>query len=389
MNIGISEEERKRVVGLVKVIRRENTTQERNEAFLKLEEWIRAHLNFSPGLLFDLPFSKEDQDMKLILMSIKNRISEALYAERKKATEKPKKSVSESNAIVPMRHERKKGLERLMQIGMVTDRDFNMLYQDLKRGTKIKGDFNYRVKWVHDVFVNRLMKFHYAAMRPFKLAANSFEKEIKEESLAIISKEFVNLRREMPVVTFTDRDFRKDTGLKHLSSDEIYELVAKYEDLKVEGCVARIRDEEKKVIHFIHLKNASYVSVVYETTGRFSPRGHKPEHNYAFTINIGIFFVLQNLVREWITVLPKRFYALRGGTQEIYRHIAQFGRTVRRSIDTISKWLGYKENPSDIYSRRKVIEGYLDELKFNNFLKYWKTQGRGRKTVYIMGQYKK
>jgi hypothetical protein len=327
--------------------------------------------------------------MMLIYRSLSGRIVKEMRDEEKRAQIKSRKSETKINSLVAAQYRRPKGLERLMQVGVVTDRDFNMLYQNPERGTKIKGDFNYRVKWIHDVFVNRLMKFHYAAMRPFKLEANSFEKEIKEGSLAIISKEFVNLRREMPVVTFTDRDFRQDTGLKHLSGDEIYKLVAKYEDLRIEGCIARIRDEEKKVNHFIHLKNASYVTVVYDTTGRFSPRGHKPEHNYAFTINIGGFFVLQNLIREWITVLPKRFYALRGGAQEIYRHITQFGKTVRRSIDTISKWLGYKENPSDIYSRRKVIEGYLDELKFNNFLKYWKAQGRGRKTVYNMGQYKK
>lgn len=79
--------------------------------------------------------------------------------------------------------------------------------------------------------------------------------------------------------------------------------------------------------------------------------------------------------------MPKKFYLqLKGGAQDIYRHIAQFNVS-DLSIQTISKILGYGETKY-IYKRIKQVDIYLNELKEKGFIRNWSKRKKGWKTTY-------
>lgn len=374
-------EYREKVRALLKLMTTKNISQQEfDTARNKLMDLIKEN-NF-PNLLFHTERSKEEGRFTTIYTGLCTRIATEMRNEEKRARLKLQKSKSDS--IMPIQCRESKGFEQLKQTRIITDRDFNLLYNDPKQGTKIEGDFSYRTKWIHDVFVNELVKWNKLRMFPFEIDASAFEKSIQEDTVKIIAQNFSNLREELPVVNFTDKDFRNVTGLKHLSNEEIKSLVEKYQDLRVTGTIVRYYDELKGATHRVRLFKAPYVSIIYKETEYKSPRGQKPENEYTFLIDFGGFMVLQNLINQWFTFLPKKFYKLPGGAQEIERKLAQFSKTQRRSITTISAWLGYVENPKDIYSRRKLIERHLDALKKDKFLRFWKATGRGRKTVYTM-----
>lgn len=69
---------------------------------------------------------------------------------------------------------------------VTTDRVFNMLYDDPERGLKIVGDFNYKVKWVHDCFTH-ILKKEYVDKAP-RLKEAIFKPEDKDLIVARINE---------------------------------------------------------------------------------------------------------------------------------------------------------------------------------------------------------
>jgi hypothetical protein len=276
------------------------------------------------------------------------------------AKKKPQKAAKTSPAIIT------KGQ-------VTTDRVFNMLYNDPDRRIRIVGDFNYKVKWIHDCFTH-ILKKEYVDKAP-KLKEAIFRPEDKDKILAHINE----FRSYLPQLKFTDAQFRKITGLKKVSGEEINQLVESYRKLDIKGEIFSYWDKE--INRWIRASfSGSIADVLTLETGKISPRGNKPEHEYCFSLNAGGFLLFHNLLHRRYKSFPKDFYQLRGGAQDIYRYVAQFNAS-DLLIRTMSKILGYGET-KNISERKKRIDYYLNELKENGFIKDWSRRGRGQKTVY-------
>ena len=102
--------------------------------------------------------------------------------------------------------------DALLYAGVTTDRALNLMVR--KSDLRIEGDFNYRVKWIHDVFCQTMWKYILKGVGLEEL----HEKNglIPPKDLNEIMKRLNELRSTLPQIKFTDKDFREITGLKHL-----------------------------------------------------------------------------------------------------------------------------------------------------------------------------
>lgn len=192
------EEYRKKVIELLKLMAPGNSSQQGGEtARNNLAELIKEN-NF-PNILFHPEHSKEEGRFTLMYTGLCSQLAKELRNEEKRAKKKPE--AVKSGSIVPIQCRDSKGFEQLKQTRIITDRDFNLLYNNPKQGTKIEGDFNYRTKWIHDVFTHELTKWHRSKMFPFEIDVRAFEKSIQEETVAIIAKNFSNLRGKFRIAS--------------------------------------------------------------------------------------------------------------------------------------------------------------------------------------------
>lgn len=268
--------------------------------------------------------------------------------------------------------------EKLPAIGkgwVTTDRVFNLLYNDPERGLKIFGDFNYRVKWFHDCITHVLKRNLVDKVKP-KMKEALFKPEDGE----LIARDIIELRSYWPSLKLTDNDFRRITGLQHISGKEICELADKYSELYIKGKLFAYWDEANN--RWAKAKLSGHLAeVVPIETGKISPRGEKPKHEYHILLGAGGFLLFHNLLHHRLKAMPKKFYRqLKGGSQDIYRYIAQFNVS-DLSIQTVSKILGYGETKY-IHKRIKQVDTYLNELKEKGFIRNWSRNKRGWKTTY-------
>lgn len=236
---------------------------------------------------------------------------------------------------------RKKKKDGILKFGVCTDRAFNMLIKNESSEIKVTGDFNYRVKWVHDV-LSETMWQHILNNNLLELKKEERQLLSTEDIVGMTKELFSSFRERLPVIRFTDKEFKETTGLKHLRNHEIAELVKKYIKLTIEGESKALLDTETGKYTSI-TAIGSIADGFINKTGKYSKRFHQPEHVYIFSLNFWGFVLFQNLLNKSYTKFPKEYYKLNGEGQELYRNIAQFGYS-EFSPERVGKIMGYAES---------------------------------------------
>jgi len=238
------------------------------------------------------------------------------------------------------RQKRKKRKDGMLYFGVCTDRAFNMLVKNESSKIEIDGDFSYRVKWVHDVFSEKLWQL-ILEEKLLELEKEKRQMLPTKDIVAMTEELFSSFRQYLPVIQFTDKEFKETIGLKHLRNHEIAELVKKYIHLRLEGESKMLLDPATGKYTSIKVIG-SIADVLIEETGNYSKRFHKPEHVYIFSPNVWGFVMYQNYLNKSYTKFPKEYYKLSGEGQELYRNIAQYGQSTF-SPERVGKIMGYAE----------------------------------------------
>ncbi len=271
--------------------------------------------------------------------------------------------------------------DTLLYAGVTTDRTMNLMVR--KSSLRIEGDFNYRVKWVHDIFCHSMWKYILKGVGLEELHKKAGL--IPAKDLEEILDRLDELRVALPRISFTDKDFRNITGLKHLSGEEIRELVQGYIDLRIYGELELYFNPGTKNFKSILLDGYPLSLVVIKKSGNYSQRNKKPEHEYFFDLTLYGLMLFHNLMSGQFTKLPPQiFYKLKPGSQEIYRKIAQHSGSTF-NILTIAEYIGYSESTiSNIPKIIRLVEKCLNELKKKKLILGWKSEGTGRDTKYLI-----
>ncbi len=252
----------------------------------------------------------------------------------------------------------RKRTDGMLYFGVCTDRAFNMLVKS-DSNIEIDGDFSYRVKWVHDVLSEKLLQY---------ILKNDLLKLKKEERQMLTTEDFTTLTEELfssfkkhlPVIRFTDKEFKEITGLKHLRNHQISELIEKYICLRVKGESKALLDPDTRKYKRIKVIG-SFADVFIEETGNYSKRFHRPEHVYLFSLNFWGLVLFQNFLNKSYTKIPKEYYKLSAEGQDLYRNIAQHVQSTF-SPERIRKIMGYSESTRTI----RIIERaskHLNKMK--------------------------
>jgi len=283
--------------------------------------------------------------------------------------------------IKPKEVQKKKKQDKqtgLLYVGITTDRALNLLVKSKK--LKILGDFNYRVKWIHDIYSQKL----------WEQLLTSYEAELNEKGDELIPLDDIqealtninDLRDILPVVEFTDRDFREITGLKHLSGEKIRELVIKYKEIKVDGEIEAYFDIRNKKFKKIMYNDCPFAEVSIRKSDKISNRNGRPMYIYRFlTTQYGL-ILLHNFLAHKFTKFPTEFYKLKRASQEIFRKVVQHEKSKFR-IKTIFQYISYPENPSNWKAMMLLVENGLNELKDKKLIISWEKKGGFKE-----GQYK-
>jgi hypothetical protein len=206
---------------------------------------------------------------------------------------------------------------------------------------------------------------------------------IPPQSLGEIMSMLEELKGVIPVIRFTDKKFREVTGARHLSSEEIRELVLGYSKLSITGTAQIYHDPTTGNYRELMFDDYRIAQVVIKKSGNYSRRNQKPEYEYFFDITVWGLVLFHNLYNKSFTKLPEDFATkLKPGAQEIYRKIAQFTGTTY-NIQTIAKIIGYGDTTlSNIKDTQQLIEKSLNQLKQEKLIKGWSREGSGVKTKY-------
>jgi hypothetical protein len=254
---------------------------------------------------------------------------------------------------------RKKRKDGMHYFGVCTDRAFNMLVKNESSEIEIAGDFSYRVKWVHDVFSEKLWQYI--------LDQNLLELKKEERQLlpteyfpTMTEELFSSFRKHLPAIRFTDKEFKKITGLKHLRNHQISELVEKYICLRVKGESKALLDPDTGKYRRIKVIG-SFADVFIEETGNYSKRFHKPEHVYLFSLNFWGLVLFQNFLNKSYAKFPKEYYKLSAEGQELYRNIAQHKQS-EFSPERIRKIMGYAESTRTVQIIERASK-HLNKMK--------------------------
>lgn len=245
---------------------------------------------------------------------------------------------------------------------IVTDRTFNLLTDNPEDKLKIHGRFNYQTKWVHDVYVHILFRDH---IRPFpRLTSDLF----KPPEIKALVEKIDEIRWKLPVISFSDSEFKETLGLnpKNFSNEKISQIVRDYVHLRIEGEIYSYWNEGERQWDKIFLDDSLF-GLFRNEPERYSHRGHCPDHKYVFTMNVGGLFHFQNLFYHKFSLFRKPFYRLKPGSQDLYRHIAQY-QSEHLGMERISRILGYKETAINKRQRAEEIRRYLEELRGEGFM---------------------
>ena len=260
----------------------------------------------------------------------------------------------------------RKKTDGMLYFGVCTDRAFNMLVQN-DSNIEIDGDFSYRVKWVHDVLSEKLWQY---ILKNDLLKLKKEERQMAptEDIVSMTEDLFSSFKQNLPVVRFTDKEFKETTGLKHLRNEQIAELVKKYIHLRITGESKALLNPETGKYREITVIG-SVADGLIKKTGNYSQRFHKPEHVYIFSLNFWGFVLFQNYLNKGFTKFPKEYYKLSAEGQKLYRNIAQH-RQSTFSPKRIAKIMGYAESTWTA----RVIERatkHLDKMKASGLID-WK-----------------
>jgi len=265
---------------------------------------------------------------------------------------------------------------------IITDRTFNLLTGNPEDKLRIHGRFNYQTKWIHDIYVHLLFRNH---VRPMpRLTEDIF----KASDIKILAEMIDEIRWKVPVISFSDSQARETLGLDptNFPNEEISRIVRDYAHLRVEGEIHSYWNEEQKLWKKIFLDDSLFGLFRDEPEEKYSHRGHHLDHKYVFVMNVGGLFHFQNLFYHKYSLFKKEFYRLKPGSQNIFRYMAQYQKEAL-SLDEISWILGYQETVQNKRRRIELVIRYLDELIEKGFIRKYKPEGQGEKTVFHIWRY--
>jgi hypothetical protein len=251
-----------------------------------------------------------------------------------------------------------------------------MLVKNESSKIEIDGDFSYRVKWVHDVFSEKLWQL---ILEEKLLELKKEERQmLPTKDIAAMTEElFSSFRQYLPVIRFTDKEFKETIGLKHLRNHEIAELVKKYIHLRLEGESKMLLDPATGKYTSIKVIG-SIADVLIEETGNYSKRFHNPEHVYIFSLNFWGFVLFQNYLNKGYTKFPKEYYKLTEEGQELYRNIAQHGHSFFLP-ERIRKIMGYAKStrPARVIERASK---HFSKMKAAGLIDWKREESKGGQT---------
>jgi hypothetical protein len=262
---------------------------------------------------------------------------------------------------------RKKRKDGMLYFGVCTDRSFNMLVKNESSQIEVAGDFSYRVKWIHDVFSEKLWQY---ILEQNLLELKKEERQLlaTEDFTAMTEELFSSFKEHLPVIRFTDKEFKEITGLKHLRNHQIAELVEKYICLRVKGESTALLDPDTGKYKRIKVIG-SFADVFIEETGNYSQRFQQPEHAYIFSLNFWGLVLFQNFLNKSYAKFPEEYYKLSGEGQELYRNIAQHGQSTF-SPERIAKIMGYSESTRTVRIIERATK-HLNKMKASGLID-WK-----------------
>lgn len=267
---------------------------------------------------------------------------------------------------------KKEKIEDLVRIGIHVDRSLN-----LATNLQITGGFNYRVKWIHDVFYQKCHEW----IEKNRKDSNVIGKIQGNELIPILEDKQISTKlfSSLPKIVFTDKEFRDITGLKRLTGKQIKELVEDYSSLIVKGPLAYRCDDDNKKWKYYSI-SGSICTAITEESGEFSTYPKKPKFKHFFIWHPAGFLLFYNLLKKEFTLFNKDFYKLSRQEQEIYRKIAQHSAS-SFSLPQIEIILGYKKT-KNVRKRIPLIKNSLNNLKKKKFIYNYKVKGKGKNTVF-------
>lgn len=265
----------------------------------------------------------------------------------------------------------KKKIDDLGKFGIHTDRAFNLI-----NNTEITGDFNYKVKWVHDILYQKCWEWQ----RKNKKASETIGQIKGSEIIPIMeNKKTLNLVLSiLPNIIITDKEFKDIIGIKKLSGEQIKRLMEKYTELIVRGPIAYRYYNNGKTWQEFSI-SGSIATVITEKTGEYTTF-KKPKYRHFFIWHPAGFLLFYNLLQQKFTLFNKDFYRLPKQEQEIYRKVAQHSAS-SFSLPKIREFLGHKE-AKNIRKQIPTFKKYLFNLKKKGFIYSFRVTGRGKKTVF-------
>jgi len=246
-----------------------------------------------------------------------------------------------------------------------TDRGFNMLHGNQE--VVIEGDLNYKVKWVHDVITETLWQH---------IQEQGIEKQrkplmdIKNADDLINKVSQLKVGEDLPILTFTDSDFRKITGRDRLTGEQILELVRKYSKITVDGILATFWSTERKKYETVGVAGTMF-EVIWKESGEVSNRNKKPIWKYTVLMHVWGFMLYNNLLQHKFTGFDRGFYKLKGSQQELVRLLSQFNNSSYK-FSTVLKILGMKEDAKNPRRQMQLVVKHLKETEKKGYINNWR-----------------
>lgn len=271
--------------------------------------------------------------------------------------------------------ERKWDLQRLKKSDrkkyVCTDRGFNLLKSNPKNRLRIVGKLNYKTAWANDFYCHKL--FHGHVRNVPRLTADLFD----TLDMKTLVKKIDKLCRKVPVVEFTDSEFRKTLGLdpKNFSNEAIHRIILDYSHLRLEGVLYEFWDEETRAWMEVSLDD-SMLGLAWKEPETVSKRGG-PDRTYAVRANMAALFMFQSIRYHRFSLFKTEFYRLPAAAQLLYRAISPF-QNVKLDAKAIRQILGTSGG-----LRIKKVKSILGTLKKNHFIVWYNPPAKGKTTFHI------
>lgn len=268
---------------------------------------------------------------------------------------------------------KEENIKSLVKIGIHVDRSLN-----LATNLQITGNFNYRVKWIHDVFYQKCHEW----IEKNRKDSNALGKIQGNELIPILKDKQISTKlfSSLPKIIFTDKELKDITGLKRLTGKQIKDLVEDYSSLIVKGPLAYRCDDSNKKWKYYSI-SGSICTVITEESGEFSTYPKKPKFKHFFIWHPAGFLLFYNLLKGEFTLFNKDFYKLSRQEQEIYRKVAQHS-TSSFSLPQIRIILNYKKEVKNIKQQIPTFKKYFNNLKKKKFIYSYKVKGKGKKAIF-------